>query len=212
MGSDRAHTFQGGSTTYRTSQHTLYPIFRDTLPFKSSSSLFFESSPRIHKNIVLISIPHLVPIIPPKIRFANRAPAPSGPTLVSNVWPIPFPWKATTALVVPGVCSPFCRGSIFSSIVSAFRLVPLFAISVDCPPVSAPPESSTMADRSDPSSGHQPRAPGRTPGNHTPRHVQWASAVDDEEVAGRQRDRNLDSEAASTHELDEAGLDVRTVC
>ena len=69
-----------------------------------------------------------------------------------------------------------------------------------------------MADRSSPSSCHRPGVPGRTPGYHTSRHVQWASAVDDEEVAGRQRDQNLDSEAASTHELDEAGLDVRTVC
>jgi len=82
-------------------------------------------------------------------------------------------------------------------------------MSVDCPPVSALPESSTM---SGPSTSHQPRTPGRAPGNHTPRHVQWASAVDEEEVAGRQRDRELESEVASAHELDEAGLDVRMVC
>ena len=64
---------------------------------------------------------------------------------------------------------------------------------------------------SDPSTGHQPRTPGRTPGNNTPRHVQWASAVDEEEIAGRQRDRELESEVALVHELDEAGLDVRMV-
>ena len=63
------------------------------------------------------------------------------------------------------------------------------------------------------SSNHQPRPLGRTPGNHTPRHVQWASAIDDDEIAGRQRDRDrdLESDVASTHELDEAGLDVCTV-
>jgi hypothetical protein len=83
-------------------------------------------------------------------------------------------------------------------------------MSIDCPPLSALPESSTMSGPS--SSSHQPRTPGRAPGNHTPRHVQWASAIDEEEVAGRQRDCELESEVASTHELDEAGLDVRMVC
>jgi hypothetical protein len=79
-------------------------------------------------------------------------------------------------------------------------------MSVDCPPVSALPESSTMSDTS---TTHQPRTSGRTPGTHTPRHVQWASAVDEEEVVGRQRDREPEGEVASAHELDEAGLDVR---
>src|SRR5712691_841246 len=64
---------------------------------------------------------------------------------------------------------------------------------------------------SDSSTNHRSRPLGRTPGNHTPRHVQWASAIDDDEVAGRQRDRNLESDVVSTHELDEAGLDVCTV-
>ena len=90
---------------------------------------------------------------------------------------------------------------------SAFRLIALFVMSVE-PPASALLESSTM---SDPSTSHQPRTPGRAPGN-TPRHVQWASGVDEEQVAGRQRDRELESEVASAHELDEAGLDVRMVC
>lgn len=61
------------------------------------------------------------------------------------------------------------------------------------------------------SANHPSRPLGRTPGNHTPRHVQWASAIDDDEVAGRQRERNLGSDVVSTHELDEAGLDVCTV-
>jgi hypothetical protein len=65
---------------------------------------------------------------------------------------------------------------------------------------------------SDPSASHHPRMPGRTPGNHTPRHVQWASVVDEEQVASRQCDRDLDSEQVSAHELDTAGLDVCTVC
>lgn len=60
-------------------------------------------------------------------------------------------------------------------------------------------------------SNHQPRPLGRTPGNHTPRHVQWASTIDDDEVAGRQRDRDLESDVVSTHELDQAGLDVSTL-
>ena len=49
----------------------------------------------------------------------------------------------------------------------------------------------------------------RVSGNRTPRHVQWASAVDKDEVAGRAHERALESDAASNHELDEAGLDVR---
>ena len=61
------------------------------------------------------------------------------------------------------------------------------------------------------SANHRPTALGRTPGNHTPRHVQWASAIDDDKVAGRQRDRDLESDVVSTHELDEAGLDVCTL-
>ena len=93
---------------------------------------------------------------------------------------------------------------------SAFRLrlAPLFPISVNYPPVFPLPKSSTM---SKPSAGHQPRALGHTSGNHTPRHVQWASAVDEEEVAAGQRDHDLENEIGSTHELDEAGLEVRTV-
>ena len=47
----------------------------------------------------------------------------------------------------------------------------------------------------------------RTPGTRTPRRVQWAQAVDDEDVAraNRARDRGADG----VHSLDEAGLDVR---
>jgi hypothetical protein len=103
----------------------------------------------------------------------------------------------------------FFRGSISFSTVSPFRLDPLFAILVHSLPLFTLPESSTM---SDPSTSHHPRMPGRTPGNHTPRHVQWASVVDEEQIASRQCDGDLDSEEVSAHELDTAGLDVRTVC
>jgi len=49
----------------------------------------------------------------------------------------------------------------------------------------------------------------RVPGNRTPRRVQWASAVNEDGVTGRTRENALESDADSTHELDEAGLDVR---
>jgi hypothetical protein len=48
----------------------------------------------------------------------------------------------------------------------------------------------------------------RAPGTRTPRRVQWASAVDEDEIAGRLRDRGPENEAVSNHELDGAGLDV----
>jgi hypothetical protein len=48
----------------------------------------------------------------------------------------------------------------------------------------------------------------RTPGTRTPRRVQWAQAVDDEDEA---RARNRTKELDELHSLDEAGLDVR-VC
>ena len=50
----------------------------------------------------------------------------------------------------------------------------------------------------------------RVPGNRTPRRVQWASAVDEDEAPGRAHENVIESDAASTHGLDEAGLDVRT--
>jgi hypothetical protein len=60
-----------------------------------------------------------------------------------------------------------------------------------------------------PASHDQPSGPARAPaGSRTPRRVQWASAVDDDKVAARLHDRDLESEAVSNHELDEAGLDV----
>ncbi len=43
----------------------------------------------------------------------------------------------------------------------------------------------------------QPSGPARTPGTRTPRRVQWATAVDEDEDSDH-------------HELDEAGLDVCT--
>jgi hypothetical protein len=54
----------------------------------------------------------------------------------------------------------------------------------------------------------QARGPARAPGTRTPRRVQWASAVDEDEIAGRLRDRGTENEAGLNHELDEAGLDV----
>jgi len=69
---------------------------------------------------------------------------------------------------------------------------------------------SNQSTPTDPSPGHQPRDVARVSGNRIPRHVQWASAVVDEEDTGRLCDRDLESQRASnsTHELDEAGLDV----
>lgn len=69
-----------------------------------------------------------------------------------------------------------------------------------------------MSNRSpspDPRSAHQVGGMARGPGNRTPRRVQWASAlgVDKDGVAGRTPENALESDVASTHELDEAGLD-----
>jgi hypothetical protein len=61
-----------------------------------------------------------------------------------------------------------------------------------------------------PAAPANPSGPARAPGSRTPRHVQWASAVDEDEVAGRIHGRDPESEAVSSHELDEAGLDVCT--
>lgn len=55
----------------------------------------------------------------------------------------------------------------------------------------------------------QTTGPARAPGTRTPRRVQWATAVDEDEIAGRLRDRGSESETVSNHELDEAGLNVR---
>jgi hypothetical protein len=54
----------------------------------------------------------------------------------------------------------------------------------------------------------QASGPARAPGTRTPRRVQWASAVDEDEIAGRLRDRGPENDAVLNHELDEAGLDV----
>ncbi|KAI9461872.1 hypothetical protein F5148DRAFT_1276653 [Russula earlei] len=59
----------------------------------------------------------------------------------------------------------------------------------------------------DPSSGNRSTGVAHAPGNRTPRRVQWASAVDDDDDVGRLRDRGPESQVASTHELDETGLD-----
>ncbi|KAI9454482.1 hypothetical protein BJY52DRAFT_725267 [Lactarius psammicola] len=67
-----------------------------------------------------------------------------------------------------------------------------------------------MSNRSpspDPTSTHQPGGITRVPGNRSPRRVQWASAVDEGGLAGRTRENAPESDAASTHELDGAGLD-----
>lgn len=72
---------------------------------------------------------------------------------------------------------------------------------------------SNHSPSADPSPGQQHEAPARTLGNRTPRHVQWASEVDEDSAAGRIRDHDSekDSDGAFMHELDEAGLDVRRV-
>jgi hypothetical protein len=58
--------------------------------------------------------------------------------------------------------------------------------------------------------GEQPSALACTPGNRTPRHVQWASEVDeDNKIRGHGSEGN--SDLTSTHELDEAGLDVTSL-
>ena len=66
-----------------------------------------------------------------------------------------------------------------------------------------------MSDQPDSTPTHQPGAISRVPGNRTPRRVQWASAVDKDDVLGRKHGDGLESDAGSTHELDEAALDVR---
>jgi hypothetical protein len=64
---------------------------------------------------------------------------------------------------------------------------------------------SNRSPSADTSAGHQPAG---APGNRTPRRVQW---VDENETTGRTRDCGLEGDVVSTHELDEAGLDVRGV-
>ncbi|KAH9049767.1 hypothetical protein EDB83DRAFT_2507273 [Lactarius deliciosus] len=59
----------------------------------------------------------------------------------------------------------------------------------------------------DTASAHQPGGMARVPGNRTPRRVQWASAVDGDGVTGRTHENALESDAASTRELDQTGLD-----
>jgi hypothetical protein len=49
----------------------------------------------------------------------------------------------------------------------------------------------------------------RVTGNRTPRRVQWASAIDKDGFARRNHENGPESDAASAHELDEAGFDVR---
>ncbi|KAH9058082.1 hypothetical protein EDB87DRAFT_1685728 [Lactarius vividus] len=58
----------------------------------------------------------------------------------------------------------------------------------------------------DTTSVHQPGGMARVPGNRTPRRVQWASAVGDG-VPGRTHEDALESDTASSRELDQAGLD-----
>jgi hypothetical protein len=65
------------------------------------------------------------------------------------------------------------------------------------------PSPSTEWDPLTTNNDHgQPSGPARAPGgSRTPRRVQWASAVEED-------DRDHGSEEVSNHELDEAGLDV----
>ena len=65
---------------------------------------------------------------------------------------------------------------------------------------------SSQSPSPDPRPVPQPGGMPRVPGNRTPRRVQWASAIDEDmiTVPGRTRENALE-----THELDEAGLDVR---
>lgn len=62
----------------------------------------------------------------------------------------------------------------------------------------------------DPTITHQRGEMPRVTGNRTPRRVQWASAVEEDGFARRNHNEiGPESDAASTHELDEAGFDVR---
>lgn len=61
----------------------------------------------------------------------------------------------------------------------------------------SPPKSPAPADNHD-----QATRPARTPGPRTPRRVQWATAVDDDE--------DEDDRDSEHHGLDQAGLDVCT--
>lgn len=51
--------------------------------------------------------------------------------------------------------------------------------------------------------------PARTPGTRTPRRVQWAPAVDEDEDYGDHHElETVDEDDGDRHELDQAGLDV----
>jgi hypothetical protein len=54
-----------------------------------------------------------------------------------------------------------------------------------------------------------PSGPVRSPGTRTPRRVQWAAAVDEDEDDGDHRGLDVvDEDDSDHHELDQAGLDV----
>jgi hypothetical protein len=54
-----------------------------------------------------------------------------------------------------------------------------------------------------------PSGPARTPGTRTPRRVQWAAAVDEDEDDGDHHGLEAVEESdGDRHELDQAGLDV----
>jgi hypothetical protein len=54
-----------------------------------------------------------------------------------------------------------------------------------------------------------PSFPARTPGTRTPRRVQWAAAVDEDENYGDHHGlETVDEDDGDRHELDQAGLDV----
>ena len=75
------------------------------------------------------------------------------------------------------------------------------------PSASRPSTESAVVDSSD--NPDQPSGPARTPGPRTPRRVQWAAAVDEDEDEGDYHELDtVDEDGGDHHGLDQAGLDV----
>jgi hypothetical protein len=71
------------------------------------------------------------------------------------------------------------------------------------------PSTESAVVASDNDSPDQPSGPARTPGTRTPRRVQWATAVDEDEDDGDyHRLHTVDEGDGDRHGLDQAGLDV----
>jgi hypothetical protein len=71
---------------------------------------------------------------------------------------------------------------------------------------SASTESAVVDTSENPD---QPSGPARTPGPRTPRRVQWAAAVDEDEDEGDYHELDtVDEDGGDHHGLDQAGLDV----